>query len=244
MERWGERMGETMAAELTVRQLDDVSAQCNASALVTVLRVEFAFDATGQAQQAVILECPASIRRFGRIESTHQAIWTRSARQAEAIGRALLARMARPSWTISAAIPPAVARRLLPGDDVMINHPWLPGGAALVTDLEEQPLAMAATLTCRLAAGAVPDIALTKQAGAFAPLGAGGVSVEYRDGVATLTILDDSAKPLAGAKVTMDGSQTRITDAKGMAQFTVKRGPHTLLVEAAGYAQLESEIVI
>ena len=233
-----------MAIELNVQQLDDVSAQCSAGDLVTVLRVEFAFGAEGQAKQALILECPDAIRRFGRIEATHSAKWTASPRQAEAIGVALLRRLARPSWTISASIPPAAARRLLPGDDVVLDHAWLPSGTALVTDLEEQPLAMTATLTCRLAAGAVPTITLTKQAGAFAPLGAGGVGVAYLNGVATLTILDDTSRPLAGAKVTLDGSKTRITDSKGQVQFTTSRGAHTLEIEAVGYAPMESEVTI
>lgn len=243
MEWRGERVGEAMAVELNVQQLDDVSAQCAASTLVTVLRVEFAFGADLQAQQAVILECPSAIRRFGRIESTHRAVWTRSARQAEAIGRSMLARIARPWWTISATIPPAAARKLLPGDDVVLNHPWLPGGTALVTDLEEQPLAMTAILTGRIAAGAIPKITLTKQAGAFAPLGAGGVNVDYVNGVATLTILDDSSRPLAGAKVTLDG-KTRITDSKGKVSFTVKRGTYPVTIEAVGYAPMESEVTI
>jgi hypothetical protein len=233
-----------MAVELNIQQLDDISAQCAASDLATVLRVEFAFDATGQAQQAVILECPSAIRRFGRIESTYQAKWTRSARQAESIGKAMLENMARPSWSISATIPPAAARKLLPGDDVVLTHPWLPSGTAMVTDLEEQPLAMTATMTCRIAAGAMPTITLTKQAGAFAPLGAGGVSVDYAAGVATLTILDDSSRPLAGARVTLDGSTTRITDAKGQVQFKTSRGAHTIRITAPGYADMESEIVI
>lgn len=232
-----------MAVELNMQQLDDVSAQCSASGLVTVLRIEFAFDATGQAQRALILECPDAIRRFGRIEATHAARWTRSARQAELIGTALLKRRSRPSWTLTASIPPAAARQLLPGDDVVLVHPWLPSGTALVTDLEEQPLAMTATLTARLAAGALPTITLTKQAGAFAALGAGGVSVGYVNGVATLTILDDASRPLAGAKVTLD-DKTRITDHKGQAAFTVKRGTYLVRIEAVGYAPMESEVTI
>ena len=233
-----------MAVELNLQQLDDVSAQCSASALVTVLRVEFAFDATGQARQAIILECPAAIRRFGRIESTHVARWTVSPRQAEFIGRHVLARICRPAWSITAQIPPALARRLMPGDDVILAHPWIPAGTALVTDLEEQPLAMTATLTCRLVAGPAPTITLTKQASAFAPLGGGGVSVDYRNGVATLTILDETSRPLSGARVTLDGSTTRITDGKGQVQFTTSRGAHTVSIEATGYAAMESEIVI
>jgi hypothetical protein len=233
-----------MAVELTLQQLDDVSAQCSASDLVTVLRVEYAPDATGQAQKALVLECPSAVRRFGRIEATHVARWTLSPRQAESIGRAVLSRRCRPAWSITAQIPPAVARRLMPGDDVTLSHPWLPSGSALVTDLEEQPLAMTATITCRMAAGPLPAITLTQQAGAFAPLGAGGVSVDYQGGVATLTILDDSSRPLSGARVTLDGGTTRITDSKGQVQFKTSRGAHTIRITAPGYADMESEIVI
>ena len=96
-----------MAAELTLQQLDDVSAQCSASDLVTVLRVEYAPDATGQAQKALVLECPSAIRRFGRIEATHVARWTLSPRQAESIGRAVLSRRRRPAWSFTCLLTPS-----------------------------------------------------------------------------------------------------------------------------------------
>jgi hypothetical protein len=233
-----------MAVELNLQQLEDVSAQCSASGLATVLRIEFAFDATGQARQALILECPDAIRRFGRIEATHSAKWTASPRQAEAIGRAILSGKARPSWAVQAQLSPIMARRLMPGDDVVLAHPWLPSGTALVTDLEEQPLAMTATLTARMAAGDAPDITLTRQAGSFAPLGSGGVSVDYKNGVATLTIVDDTSRPLAGAKVTLDGSKTRVTDSKGQVQFTTARGIHPVAIDAMGYAPMEMDVAI
>ena len=69
------------------------------------------------------------------------------------------------------------------------------------------------------------------------------MNVDYVNGVATLTILDDSSRPLAGAKVTLDG-KTRITDSTGIVSFTVKRGTYPVTIEAVGYAPMESEVTI
>lgn len=233
-----------MAVELTVRELEDVSASSSSSDLATILRVEYAHDAGGQPTQSLTLEAPSAIRRFGRIERVHSARWLRSPRLADAVGRAILGRVARPSWTITAGIPPRIARQLKPGDDVTVSHLWIPSGTALVVDLAEEPLAARATLTARLAAGPIPSIVITHQSAQFATLPAGGVSVAYRDGVATLTILDETGKPLVGAEVTLDGSKMRVTDSKGQVQFTTPRGTHHIEVYAPGYAPAEADITV
>ena len=237
-------MGEAMAVELTLRDLESVSASARSTDLATVLRVEYAHDATGNPTQSLTLEAPTAIRRFGRIELVHAAGWIRSPRLADAVGRALLSVKARPSWSISASIPPRIARQLMPGDDVVLTHPWIPNGTALVVDLSEEPLSAKASIICRMAAGSVPTIVITRQSAQFAPLPAGGVGVAYRDGVATLTILDETGTALVGAKVTLDRTTTRTTDSKGQAQFTTPRGTHHIEVLAAGYAPTEADITV
>ena len=237
-------MGEAMAVELTLRDLESVSASARSTDLATVLRVEYAHDATGNPTQSLTLEAPTAIRRFGRIELVHAAGWIRSPRLADAVGRAILSVKARPSWSISASIPPRIARQLMPGDDVVLTHPWIPNGTALVVDLSEEPLSAKAAIVCRLAAGSVPTIVITRQSAQFAPLPAGGVGVAYRDGVATLTILDETGTALVGAKVTLDRTTTRTTDSKGQAQFTTPRGTHHIEVLAAGYAPTEADITV
>lgn len=132
----------------------------------------------------------------------------------------------------------------MPGDDVDLSHPWLPTGTALVIDLTDDLIAAKAAIVCRMAAGPAPRIVITQQSTQFAPLPAGGVSVAYRDGVATLTILDETGKPLVGAEVTLDGSKMRVTDSKGQVQFTTPRGTHHIEVHAAGYAPAEADITI
>jgi len=233
-----------MAVELTLRDLESVSASARSTDLATVLRVEYAHDATGNPTQSLTLEAPTAVRRFGRIELVHAAGWIRSPRLADAVGRAILSVKARPSWSISASIPPRIARQLMPGDDVVLTHPWIPNGTALVVDLSEEPLSAKASIVCRLAAGSVPTIVITRQSAQFAPLPAGGVGVAYRDGVATLTILDETGTALVGAKVTLDRTTTRTTDAKGQAQFTTPRGTHHIEVLAAGYAPTEADITV
>lgn len=233
-----------MAVELTHYEMEDVSASARSSDLATVLRVEYAHDATGQPTQSLTLEAPSAVRRFGRIEKVHSARWVKTPRMAYGIGQAILSLKARPAWTISAGIPPRIARQLMPGDDVVLSHPWLPGGTALVVDLAEEPLAAKASMTCRLAAGSAPTVVVVRQSAQFAPLPAGGVGVAYKDGVATLTILDETGKALVGAKVTLDDAKTRTTDAKGQAQFATPRGTHHIEIAASGYAPLEADITV
>jgi hypothetical protein len=68
--------------------------------------------------------------------------------------------------------------------------------------------------------------------------------VTFRDGVATFTISDPAGNPLAGAAVTLDGQETRETDALGRVQFGTERGAHSLSVYMSGYSPFDLEVVV
>ena len=55
---------------------------------------------------------------------------------------------------------------------------------------------------------------------------------------------DAAGGPLAGAAVTLDGQDTRQTDAQGRVQFKTQRGAHTLDVYLAGYQPFALEVMV
>jgi hypothetical protein len=100
------------------------------------------------------------------------------------------------------------------------------------------------TLTAQRHAGPVPGVELVRIGYLLDAAGDDPISVQYKDGVATFTVLNDLGAPLAGASVTLDNTDTRTTDRAGRVQFATARGGHTLLVVANGYANLELEVVV
>lgn len=232
--------------ELSAADLHEPRAVARSDGLVTALRLVYDYDhAQGKATKAMLLEAPDAIAIYGRTEAEHAAGWLHLPRLALALGETLLRRKARPLWELSFGVPWRVGLAIAPGQDISINHPRLPvSGVALVADAQLDWSSATATLTCWAPAGPAPRVVLAQSAEQFDPVQPSGVAVVYRDGVATLTILDDGGQPLANAKVTIDGAQTRMTDSGGRVQFSTARGAHVLLIQAAGYAALQAEIAV
>ncbi len=104
----------------------------------------------------------------------------------------------------------------------------------------------AAGLACAVEApvGPVPEIETTTLSTAFDPVIQPGVTVEVANGEIIFTARDEQGRPLAGAKITLDGGASRIADSAGRASFPVQRGRHVLLIEAQGYPASEVEVVV
>ncbi len=232
--------------ELSAADLDEPRAVARSDLVITTLRLVYDYDwAQGKATKAMLLEAPDAISLYGRTEAEHAAGWLHLPRLAFALGEPLLKRWARPRWELSFGVPWRIGLTIAPGQDISISHPRLPvAGAVLVADAQLDWSSATVNLTCWAPAGPAPRVVLAQSAEQFAPVQPSGVAVVYRDGVATLTILDDAGQPLANAKATLDGAQTRLTDAGGRVQFSTARGKHTLLIQAAGYAALQAEITI
>jgi hypothetical protein len=229
------------ATPLTARE---VSAECAHDKIVTALRVVYDYDhALGKPRRALALECPEAIRRYGRIEQEWNAAWLRSPREAQALGERLLAWMCRPRWRVR--WQQAGGAGVKPGDLAALAHPFSPltGPYRLLTaDLDIDAL----LLHCAVEApvGEAPKLITTALSTAFEPILVTGATVDYQNGTAILTLLDDAGQPLSGAKATFDGSITRLADNAGRVSFPAARGQHTVRVEATGYAPMDLEITV
>lgn len=234
----------TPVGRLDVLSADDIRARSDHGTLATIARVTFAHDwATGQPRQALTLSAPDALKLYGRIETTLDLPAVRTARDALAIGSAILAERARPAWVVTAQAATAALDAEV-ADTVALAHPWVPAGSAVVTALEHDIERGTRTYTLAMPAGAAPRVVLEHRGAAIDPAAPDPGTVLYRDGTATFTITDDAGNPLAGAAVTLDGAETRNTDRGGRVQFKTERGPHTLTVFLAGYAPFEMDVIV
>lgn len=229
-------------ATLDVRVVDQVTAEASAGGLASMARAAFAYDwaATG-ARQSVTVTAPDAVREYGLVEVEMDLGGVRTARDALAIASARLADLARPGWTIRATVDGSL--RVERGDSVAVSHPRVPAGTALVLSTARDRARNMLELVMWMPAGVAPRVEMTQRAKAV-DAARPDDSVIFRDGVATFTISDSAGSPLAGAAVTLDGQDTRETDAQGRVQFKTERGAHTLAVYLAGYAPFEIEVAV
>jgi hypothetical protein len=229
-------------AVLDVATVDDIQASTDASQLAAIAHVRYGHDwAAGAARGALTLTAPDAVALYGPVSITLDLPAVRTARDALAIGSALLARRAQPMWSIELTVPDRLA--LAPGDTVTLAHPRVPQGAALVLSTAHDRARGTRTLSVELPAGTAPRIELTRRASAI-DAAVNRDTVTYRDGVASFTVTDDNGAPLAGASVTLDGIETRETDRFGQVQFRTPRGAHTLTVVARGFAAFTLEVIV
>lgn len=215
--------------------LDDPVADVEDTA--DVLRVAYnRADATGRHQGHV--ELTAAPVLFGGVVAEVSLPWVRLAANAETIGRRLLERMAAQRYEVAFTTE---RHDLRPGQRVRLvdNPEWLVAGAAdpvvMVTAVDIEANA-GATRVSGEALLSTPTVEVTAHSLALPDTTEGGVDVAFRDGIATFTVKDDDGRPLAGARVTLDGGAPRTTDARGAVSFATTEGQHELLVEIAGFA--------
>ena len=73
---------------------------------------------------------------------------------------------------------------------------------------------------------------------------AAGIDVAVRDGVATFTITDADGRPVAGARVSLDGAAPKTTDTHGKVSFSAAPGTHEIAVEAPGFLPFSLEVTL
>jgi hypothetical protein len=209
-----------------------------------VLRVAYdRADATGRMQR--YLELTASPQLYGGVVADVALPWLRTAANAEAVGRRLLARMAGRRYRVSFTVD---RHDIRPAQWVHLiaNPEWqLPGADpfVMVLEVEVEPDAKSSRLTGE-ALLSVPSATITGHSVGLPDTTEGGADVEFRDGVATFTIRDEDGRPLRGALVTLDGADAKRTDERGQVSFTTVPGPHILLIERDGFQtqQIEFEL--
>jgi hypothetical protein len=233
-------------AVLNYKTMDSVSAVSSQEDLATVLRVLFDYDYGRRTfRKAVQLEVKEAIRKYGRIEKEIQAYWLTSFRTAVQMGERQLKYYARPKWYVSFVSSLDYAD--IPSGEWIIleEHSLLPvSGRVLVTNAPLDLSVGEVSFTIEKAVGSPVEVEITRLSEAYEPAPVEGLTITYKDGIATFTILNDLGYPLGGASVMLDGTITRTTDSKGQVQFTTARGKHRLLVEASGYAPLEFEVEV
>ncbi len=221
----------------------DLKASTSATGLFTVLRVLYDYDHAAQRyRRAIQLQAPEAVKEFGVLELEWPAPWLRTPRQAEELGKRMLAWLARPRWRVTWRQSFA---DVATGAWVDIDHPLSPvaGRHRLVS--AELDLS-AASLACavEVPVGPEPVIETTRLSTAFDPVVQPGITVDIANGEVIFTVRDEQGRPLAGAKVTLDGGVSRIADSAGRVSFPVQRGRHVLLVEAKGYPAAEAAVVV
>lgn len=235
------------ASPVSLLTASELSAESAHEGIVTALRVVYDTDhAAGRPRRALALECPEAIRRYGRIEREWDAGWLRSPRDAQRLGERLLGWMARPRWRVRWQAPLADGwRTMLPGGLARLDHPRSPlAGVQRLLAADIDPDGLRVDCAVEAPVGNLPKIVTTALSTAFEPLLQTGATVEYRDGQALFTLLDEAGQAIAGASVTLDGAVTRVSDAHGRVSFPAPRGKHTVHVEATGYAPMDIEVTL
>ena len=231
------------AIAITPLTCTGMQADTSATDIVTALRVLYDYDHAGKRyQRAIALEAPDAIKAYGRLEQEWAAPWLRTPRQAEQIGRRVLAYLARPRWRVRWQAPIA---DIPTGAWVDLQHPLSPvaGRHRLVSARIDTT---SARVECVVDApvGDVPAVTTVRLSSAFEPVIQPGITVEVANGEIIFTARNEQGQPLAGAKITLDGGASRIADSNGRVSFTAARGRHVLRIEAQGYPASEAEVVV
>lgn len=220
-----------------------VQASTSATGLYTALRVLYDYDHAAQRyRRAIQLQASDAIKDYGLLELEWPAPWLRTPRQAEELGQRMLAWLARPRWRVTWQQQFA---DVATGAWVELAHPLSPvqGRHRLIS--AELDLS-SASLTCTVEApvGPPPAMETVRLSTAFDPVIQPGITVEVANGEIIFTARDEQGRPLAGAKITLNGGAARIADSIGRVSFPVQRGRHVLLIEAQGYPPMETVVVV
>ena len=214
-----------------------------ATGIVTVLRVLYDYDhAAGRYRRAVQLRAPDAAREYGELQQEWPAPWLRTPRQAEALGRRMLAWLARPRWRLGWRQDWA---DVATGSWVHIEHPLAPIAGRhrlLAARLDLSGAELEGSIEAPV--GPVPAIETTRLSTAFEPVIQAGITVEVAGSEIIFTARDEQGKVLPGARITLNGAATRIADSAGRVSFPVQRGRHVLLIEADGYPASEAVVVV
>lgn len=200
-----------------------------------ILRLAYDYDEAEDRNQSFI-ELTANPQRYGGVRVDLALPFVRSAAVAEGIGRRLLGWYAGERYDLS--FETDLTEFVRPGAWALLaDHPAWP--------FAEDPYVMLTSVVAQGRARADvqgevlrsrPTINVTAHSVGTNSIGAGGVEVTERDGVATFLVRDADDKPLSGAYVSLDGAAPKKTDAQGQVSFVVtEAGEHQLDIAAPGY---------
>jgi len=223
-----------------------ISAKTQLSDIATIVTVNYGYDwADSDYIGSVTYTAAEQVKQYGEIETTIEAPYCPTARQASRIAAYWCARLAIPQWSTVLTCDRSAAGVTL-GGRISATHPQLPVAAdeVVVTRREYSPANGELMLTVDLPSEPLPTVALTGSSGRLTLTSPVGVTVLYSANKAIVTITDDDGNPLAGAICTMDSGQTVTSDSSGIAVFTASTGKHTIEVRATGYDTFTMEVTV
>lgn len=226
--------------DLDKSEVSAITANATLVDTADILRLSYdRSDASGKPLHYI--ELTASPLRFHGISKEIAYPLLRTPANAEAIGRPVLQRLAGQRYAVTFN---SSRRTLRPGMWVrLVAHPeWeLPGDdpVIMILGVEVEPHANMVRVTGETLIGDKPVITVTAHSIALPDATEEAIEVSVRDGVATFTAHDADGRPLAGARISLDGGQPKTTDAQGNVSFVIETGTegklHEIAFEAPGF---------
>lgn len=223
--------------KLSRDEVDPDSIQITATITDTadILRLSYdVADATQKPQHYI--ELTASPMRYGGVVQEIVLPMLRSPANAEAVGRPWTQRVSGKRFTVefntsATDVRPGQYCQLV--DNPGWRFPQYPDPIVMVLAVTVDR----DTDTAQVTSEAIverPDVTVTAHSLALPDITAGGIDAEFKNGILTLTVTDTDESPIQGARVALDGSAPKTTDARGIVSFPTTQGKHTLAVEAPG----------
>jgi hypothetical protein len=220
--------------------IEDCTATAADAADKLTLRFAWHSGKSGYARSMSFAASPSPFETTGAPEAIIEAPWLRSATDAEALGRRLLSRLARPRVSVIAT----TGESLRAVSWATLDHPLAPVDGELpmfVLASESEIGDQIYRITGEVAWGDDPEISMTGYAKMIPDAQSASIEVAYKNGIATFTITDLAGKPLQNASVSLDGSAPKKTNAQGQVSFPSAHGKHTIYVLSAGNLPFEMD---
>lgn len=222
------------ATKLEVSQ--DIEDTCD------ILRVRYNRDEHDDRALAYV-ELSARPHQYGGVPKEVTLPWLRTARNAETVGRRMMARMAGVTYVIDATAAGDTALAMRPCSWVrFVNHPGWPidstDPTCMLLAVSVDPDRVENEITLEVTRSS-PAVVVSSYSVAV-PIGLGAaVDIAIIAGIATLTVSDENGLPLRNAMVSLDGGVAKKTNEQGKVSFSVKPSTpprkHQLAVEAPGF---------
>jgi len=235
---WPPKEGEATVEEITRYLSPGLPLESDADALCTIVDVRYDRQ-LGEYRGSLRVRAPGAVELYGERLKSITAGWIQDARSALFYGRRYLAYYGRPLWRGEATAPADFA---MVGDSVAVDHSHAPVSVAHVVRRARR--ADGSRLTLEGPAGPAPEVELDRTVAAVDPDRIEGPLYEYGAPLPTWRIVDEEGRPMPGARVTLDGGETRTADPFGVVQFDAAPGSHVLTVIAEGREPIEYPVVV
>jgi hypothetical protein len=210
---------------------------------VVVLEFDYADDKPRKALEAV---APDSLVRFGRRERRVEARWIADGRVAYSVARRALEHDARARWALSVQ---AVPGRVRPGDALVLEHVLLPmTGTGFAESADYDPAERLSDVRTTIPVGPVPRVELVRQSRSMGDRQYSSITIRREGADYVIELIEEDGRPIANARVILDGSTVRISDGSGIARLPahlMTAGKHTIeIIPGGDRPSLKQEIFV